>query len=176
MKRSKTRYAAISVTALIVLLAAIEPLIPPGRFSQPVTGTTRRDWNPHTFWYAPWGRSGVHKGIDIFARRGTQVTVAQSGLVLYSGEFAQGGNVVLILTPRGWLHYYAHLDRLRAPPGRWLASGDPVGSVGASGNAAGKAPHLHYSVLTLIPRPWDVRQAPHGWKRMFYRDPGALLP
>ena len=33
----------------------------------PVAGASARDWNPRTFWFEPWGRSGVHKGIDIFA-------------------------------------------------------------------------------------------------------------
>ncbi len=37
----------------------------------PVEGASARDWNPRTFWFEPWGRSGVHKGIDIFARSGT---------------------------------------------------------------------------------------------------------
>jgi murein DD-endopeptidase MepM/ murein hydrolase activator NlpD len=171
MKLTRPRYALI----LLLLLTALETLTPPSTFIQPVTGATRRDWHPRTFWYSPWGRSGVHKGIGIFARHGTPVVAAQSGLVLYSGQLALSGNVVLTLTPRGWLHYHAHLDAIRAEPGQWLPAGAPVGTVGASGNAAGKPAHLHYSVITLAPRPWETRWAPEGWRRMFYRDPGALL-
>ncbi|AWQ85141.1 hypothetical protein CSC33_4941 [Pseudomonas aeruginosa] len=51
----------------------------------PVEGASARDWNPRTFWFEPWGRSGVHKGIDIFARSGTPVRSASYGLVLYRG-------------------------------------------------------------------------------------------
>jgi hypothetical protein len=29
----------------------------------PVQGATRADWHPHSFWYHPWGASGVHKGM-----------------------------------------------------------------------------------------------------------------
>lgn len=58
----------------------------------PVEGASARDWNPRTFWFEPWGRSGVHKGIDIFARSGTPVRSASYGLVLYRGEIALGGN------------------------------------------------------------------------------------
>lgn len=81
----------------------------------PVEGASARDWNPRTFWFEPWGRSGVHKGIDIFARSGTPVRSASYGLVLYRGEIALGGKVVLVLAPKWRLHYYAH--RLSGPAG-----------------------------------------------------------
>jgi len=34
-----------------------------------VLGATPKDWNHATFWYEPWGKSGVHKGIDIFGKK-----------------------------------------------------------------------------------------------------------
>jgi murein DD-endopeptidase MepM/ murein hydrolase activator NlpD len=160
----------------VVLLAAlIEALAPVGDFIQPVVGAGRHDWNPASFWHGNWGASGVHKGIDIFAKTGTPVVAAQSGLVLYTGNISLGGNVALLITPRGWLHYYAHLNRIDARSGRWLAAGAPVGTVGATGDAVGRPAHLHYSVLTLVPRPWDFRLCEQGWKRMFYRNPDRLL-
>ncbi|TCJ12223.1 M23 family metallopeptidase [Parasulfuritortus cantonensis] len=172
MTGRRRRRLAVAVAALLVL----ESLLPAGGVAMPVAGAGRRDWNPASYWYAPWGESGVHKGIDIFARRGTPVRAAQAGLVVYRGEIARGGKVVLVLTARGWLHYYAHLGTLGAESGHWLATGDPVGTVGDSGNARGKPPHLHYAVVTLVPRPWAARPGAQGWKAMFYRDPGRLLP
>ena len=56
-----------------------------------------------------------------------------------------------------------------------VSRGDAVGKVGTSGNAAGKAPHLHYAVLQLIPRIWKATGAAQGWKRMFFVDPNELL-
>ena len=162
--------------AAIVLAILAEALLPPAPFIQPVSGAGRQDWHPHSFWFSPWGRSGVHKGIDIFAGKGETVMAAQSGRVIWQGEIAQGGRVILILTRRGWLHYYAHLDSIRTRAGARVVAGAPIGEVGATGNARGKPPHLHYAVLTLVPRPWEVRWAPQGWKRMFYRDPARLLP
>ena len=95
--------------------------------------------------------------------------------MLYTGEISLGGNVALLITPRGWLHYYAHLNRIDARQGRWLKAGASVGAVGATGDAVGQPAHLHYSVLTLIPRLWDFRLGEQGWKRMFYRNPDRLL-
>lgn len=86
---------------LALLLALLDVVSPSGTFTQPVRGAGRGDWNPRSFWHAPWGKSGVHKGIDIFARRGTPVVAAQAGLVLYRGEIARGGKVILAVTPRG---------------------------------------------------------------------------
>jgi peptidoglycan LD-endopeptidase LytH len=60
-------------------------VIPEGQRQIPVAGASYKDWNPQSFWYHPWGRSGVHKGIDIFAKEGTPTIAATSGLVVYSG-------------------------------------------------------------------------------------------
>lgn len=159
----------------IFLAAVAEALSPAKPVSQPVLGAGRQDWHAKSFWHAHWGASGVHKGIDIFAHHGTTVVAGQGGLVLYCGELKEGGKVVLVLTPRGWLHYYAHLDRIQARQGAWVRPDESIGAVGDSGNAAGKPPHLHYAILTLVPRPWAIQWGIQGWKRMFYQDPGHLL-
>lgn len=168
---------AIRLVAGLALMAVLlETLLPAGAFTQPVLGAGRQDWNPKTFWHPNWGASGVHKGIDIFARKGEAVMAAQAGLVLWRGEIEQGGKVILVLTPRGWLHYYAHLKSIHTRPAAWVVAGEPIGEVGDTGNARGGPPHLHYSVLTLLPRPWAVRGGAQGWKAMFYRNPDELLP
>ena len=162
---------------IAMLLATVfaEALYPASPLSQPVAGADHRDWNANSYWFPSWGVSGVHKGIDIFAKRGATVMAAQAGLVVYRGNIEQGGKVVLVLTPRGWLHYYAHLDSILTRQGAWVVPGEPIGEVGDTGNAASKPTHLHYAVLTLVPRPWDIRWAPQGWKLMFYKNPGLLL-
>lgn len=142
----------------------------------PVAGATRRDWNPKSFWYEPWGVSGVHKGIDIFAPRGRPVLAAVPGIVVYRGSFRQGGEVVAVLGPKWRLHYYAHLDEHAAGRPLLVARGSQLGTVGTSGNAAGKPPHLHYTVFSLLPLPWRYSTATQGWRRMFYLDPGEILP
>ena len=141
----------------------------------PVTGATSADWNPESFWFEPWGASGVHKGIDVFGTGEQDVVASTGGVVLYRGTVSRGGNVVVILGPRWRVHYYAHLGDIDGTAGRLVSGGTRLGSVGDSGNAAGKPPHLHYAIVTLLPYPWRITTDTQGWKRMFYLDPGEDL-
>ncbi len=137
----------------------------------PVQNATPKDWNANSFWFAPWGKSGVHKGIDIFAKKGTPVIASTSGLVIYTGNIAMGGNVVSVLGSKWRIYYYAHLDSIHAKTLSWASRGDTIGAVGNSGNAAGKPPHLHYSVLSLVPYPWQLTTQTQGYKKMFFMNP-----
>lgn len=150
--------------------------LPEGQRQIPVVGATFKDWNPISFWYYPWGRSVVHKGIDIFAPEGTPVIAATSGLVAYAGNAELGGHVVLMLGSKWRLYYYAHLQALATAMGRWHNAGDVIGTVGTSGNAQGKPPHLHFSIRILFPqlKQYDSK-LPQAWKKMFYIDPHLFL-
>lgn len=159
---------------VLPILIVIGYLLPQPRVI-PVEGADRKDWNPKTFWYYPWGRSGVHKGIDIFAKEGTPVISSTYGIVIFQGEWGMGGNVVLALGPKWRLHYYAHLKRTDAGFFSLLSTGEKIGEVGATGNAAGKSPHLHYSVITLLPYVWRADSDRQGWKKMSFLDPSDGL-
>lgn len=162
----------LGLGALVVLVLG---LVVPERVRIPVAGATARDWNARSFWFEPWGTSGVHKGIDIFGKLGTPVLSTTDGIVLFTGEIAKGGKVVLVLGP-GWrLHYLAHLDRITTHALAPVASGSAIGTVGASGNAQGKPPHLHYSIVRLLPAPWKIDRATQGYKKAFFIDPGTYL-
>lgn len=145
-------------------------LIPEPRMI-PVQGATSSDWNKDTFWFEPWGSSGVHKGIDIFAASGTPVLATTNMLSLFKGEISQGGKVVLALGPKWRLHYFAHLDTVNDQSGWLFKKGDHLGGVGDSGNAKGKAPHLHYSIVSLVPLPWRIDSSTQGYKKAFYLNP-----
>jgi len=141
----------------------------------PVQGADSDDWNRDSFWHESWGQSGVHKGIDIFARKGTAALAAVSGVVIYRDELKLGGNVMIILGPKWRSHYYAHLDSVEVRFGQWVSRGQKVGEVGNTGNAIGRPAHLHYSILSLIPDPTRYSSQTQGWKRMFYLNPDELL-
>jgi murein DD-endopeptidase MepM/ murein hydrolase activator NlpD len=158
--------------ALALFLAG---LVVPAHPVVPVQGAGKRDWHPKSFWFSPWGPSGVHKGIDIFAKEGTPVLSSVPGFVLFTGKLRLGGNVVGVLGPKWRIHYYAHLDEIRTTGLRFVSKGDPIGTVGSSGNAAGKPPHLHYAIVTPIPYPWRAERGVQGWRKMFYLNPIECL-
>lgn len=159
-----------AVFAGILIIITIGFIVPQ-HLKMPVSGATSADYNPASFWYYPWGKSVTHKGVDIFAKKDTKVYAATKGIVLYSGPLSRGGNVVLVLGPKWRLHYFAHLHQITTTPFSYVNHGKMIGTVGDSGNAAGKPPHLHYSLMTLFPYPWRIDSAKQGWKKMFYLNP-----
>lgn len=165
----KQKVLAITLIALCIITLL------PGSIQIPVKGASSTDWNKDTFWYEPWGVSGVHKGIDIFAAKATEITSPVFGIVLYTGEINVGGKVVVTLDAKLRLHYFAHLDEIDTHIGSFANTGTKLGSVGDTGNAAGKQPHLHYSLVSILPYVWRIDGASQGWKKMFYLDPASYF-
>ena len=159
---------------IFAIILALGLLIPQ-RGVIPVQNATPKDWSANSFWFSPWGKSGVHKGIDIFAKQGTSVVSAVSGVVIFTGNIDMGGNVVAVLGPKWRIHYYAHLKQVDTHILTWESEGEAIGQVGATGNAAGKPPHLHYSVIRLIPNPLEITTETQGWKRMPYVNPAEIF-
>jgi murein DD-endopeptidase MepM/ murein hydrolase activator NlpD len=146
-------------------------LMLPQSFTKPVEKATRNSYHHQSFWFYPWGKSVTHKGVDIFAAKGTTITATTTGIVLFAGKINIGGNVVLVLGPKWRLHYYAHLESITTGMLSWVTIRERIGTVGTTGNAQGKPPHLHYSIITLIPYPWRIDASRQGWKKMFYLNP-----
>ncbi len=142
----------------------------------PVRDASLTSWNKKSFWAYPWGSSITHKGIDIFAEKGTDVLSATQGIVVYVHEGGKGGKSVMVLGPKWRFHYYAHLNDIKTTVFKPLSTGAVIGSVGDTGNAVGKPPHLHYAITTPFPYPhlYDD-EAVQGWKKMFYLNPDVWL-
>jgi len=170
MIQKKVRIA-IGVIAAVLLLLLAGGLCLPEQLVVPVKGATRSDWNAKSFWFSPWGKSGVHKGIDIFAKEGTPVIASSSGLVLQAGVTPGGGNVISVLGPKWRIHYYAHLKNIKAKNWEFISQGTEIGTVGTTGNAVGKQPHLHYAIISQIPYVWLFRAEKYGIDRMFFLNP-----
>jgi murein DD-endopeptidase MepM/ murein hydrolase activator NlpD len=161
--------------AIVLFIVFIAGFLVPENLLIPVDTATYNDWNKQSYWSEPWGKSGVHKGIDIFADKGKALVSATPAIILYAGELARGGKVVLSLGPKWHLHYYAHLEYLAVKRWQRVKAGEQIGLVGDSGNAKGKPPHVHYSIVTLVPYIWRIDTSTQGWKKMFYLDPSELL-
>ncbi|MGZ5442641.1 MAG: M23 family metallopeptidase [Thermoanaerobaculia bacterium] len=126
--------------------ALFAPLHGAGLF-MPVVGVHASDL------YNSWGASRDggrrrHKGIDIFAPKGTGVVAVADGIISYIGEQPKGGLCLWLTTEDGTSFYYAHLDRWAAGlfEGMDVRSGDLLGYVGNTGNAKTTPPHLHFAV------------------------------
>lgn len=161
------------IITLIVLVAI--GFILPEKNVIPVQSATSSDWNHATFWYEPWGKSGVHKGIDIFSARGTPVLASTYGVIVFKGKLGIGGNSIAILSPKWRIHYYAHLENFDHSAGRLIHTSEVIGSVGDSGNAKGKPTHLHYTIVSVLPYPWKWDGSTQGWKKMFILNPTEIL-
>jgi murein DD-endopeptidase MepM/ murein hydrolase activator NlpD len=104
-----------------------------------------------TYSYAQRFIRGEHEGTDIFAPRGTPVLAVFDGDARASDE-AKGGQVVYLqgTGPFARRAFYAHLDSVEPPLGlgenQFVMAGAVLGYVGTTGNAQGKAPHLHFGL------------------------------
>lgn len=160
---------------LSLLIVIILGYIAPQATVMPVKGASTNDFNKQSFWFYPWGKSVTHKGIDIFAKEGTEVVSAASGFVLYTGNIPVGGNVVLIIGTKWRLFYYAHLQKINTHSLSFVLKGTNIAAVGNTGNAVGKPPHLHYSVITLFPYLFNIDSSVQGWKKAFYLNPSRFM-
>lgn len=109
---------------------------------QPISGAELVD-----SWHA--GRDGhLHEGIDIMADRGTPIHAIVSGTVVQGFDDDIGGIVVRIEGDDGRYYYYAHLDGVAdgLQVGDRVETGEVIGAVGSTGNAATTVPHLHLGI------------------------------
>lgn len=82
MPENKKRIKKRHILLFFVLVLCVGFLFPEEQII-PVQDAATNDWNHNTFWYEPWGKSGVHKGIDVFAKQGQAVLSSSYGLVLF---------------------------------------------------------------------------------------------
>jgi murein DD-endopeptidase MepM/ murein hydrolase activator NlpD len=96
-----------------------------------------------------YGRYGVrdgrrHDGIDLAAPEGTRVGATADGEVIYVGEQAGYGRIVILRHAGGLVSLYAHMRRALVNEGQKVERGDAVGEVGQTGRTSG--PHLHFEI------------------------------
>jgi murein DD-endopeptidase MepM/ murein hydrolase activator NlpD len=113
-----------------------------GPFVRPVPGPansrfgTRSIFNGHA--------RNPHSGGDFLSPAGTPVHAPNSGRVVVARNLYFSGNTVVIDHGLGLFSLLAHLAAIEVGTGDRLASGQIVGTVGATGRVTG--PHLHWAV------------------------------
>lgn len=90
------------------------------------------------------GASSYHQGIDIAASRGSVVSAADGGRVVYAGYNGGYGNQIVIQHDDGTQTYYSHLDYISVRKGQSVSQKQYIGNVGSTGISTG--PHLDFRV------------------------------
>ena len=126
---------------------------------------------PSVTWFTnDWGfpRSGgrSHQGNDLFAPEGSPVVAVAAATVIrvQHADVGLGGRTVSYLTDDGDVIYNAHLHTIPAAltVGSRVSPGEPIGTVGRTGNARTTPPHLHMGIYpgggaAVSPYPYTSR-------------------
>ncbi|MEK7136412.1 MAG: M23 family metallopeptidase, partial [Patescibacteria group bacterium] len=78
-------------------------------------------------------------GTPLYASAAGTVIIARTGG--WNGGY---GNYVVIKHDNGTQTLYGHMNTVTVAPGQTIGQGDPVGTVGNSGNSTG--PHIHFEI------------------------------
>lgn len=112
---------------------------------------------------------GSHRGTDIFAPVGTPLLAVDAGNVRAAND-PKGGQVIYLAAEDGTTYYYAHLSSYLGTFPRAVSAGELIGTVGTTGNAIGKTPHLHFEV-----HPNGQREAVDPFPLLMATAPGGAL-
>jgi murein DD-endopeptidase MepM/ murein hydrolase activator NlpD len=93
-----------------------------------------------------------HSGVDFAAPRGAAVVAPAAGVVVWAGtvtpqpgnEWWRLGRVVVLRHGAAFRTVFGHLDSIAVAPGKRVAAGDRLGTVGETGWTT--APNLHYEI------------------------------
>jgi len=99
---------------------------------------------------ARWGVSAYygdgrgHKGIDLYAPKGTKIYAVAAGTVTYAGYNGNYGYMVIVSHANGTSTAYAHASSLCVSSGDSVVAGETIALVGSTGYSTGN--HLHFEV------------------------------
>ena len=142
----RTKLAALIAAALTGAAPEIDP---PHITRYP----TEAYWIVSRFgsWEAVGGgrRERPNEGVDIIARVRTPVYAAAHGVVTWVATEPERGRVVEIAatgTEPAYLLVYTHLHRIDVAPGEAVRAGQPVGTVGDTGQVPRGIAFLHFEL------------------------------
>jgi len=119
-------------------------------------------------WGAPRdGGRRRHQGIDLLAPAGTSLIAVASGHIsrLSNLDRGRGGISLWLRDRRGTAYYYAHNQHNLVRLGQPVRAGQVIARVGATGNARGGPPHLHFQLHPNGGRPVSPDGLVRRWCR-----------
>ena len=173
------KYKALKITLIVVVVIIVLLNLFDNRkkIIIPVEGATYLNWDNDSYWYYPWGKSIVHRGIDIFGDLNTEIISPINGIIIDNGYSSNGGNYIYILSFDLKLYYFAHLSKSNVSTLDFVKKRDVIGLMGDTGNAKFAPFHLHFSIFSAIPifKYFDLKPI-KGWQKMFYLNPSNYFP
>jgi 3D (Asp-Asp-Asp) domain-containing protein len=116
-----------------------------------------------------FGSWHLHSGIDLIDTYKDTVYATASGISTMATWNAGYGKCVTLKHAHGYGSKYAHLDKIFVKKGDNVTKGQPIGTMGSTGNVTGQ--HLHYEVLfegnAVDPMPY-IRMQPMLVKATMY--------
>jgi peptidoglycan LD-endopeptidase LytH len=119
-------------------------------------------------WGAPRdGGRRRHQGIDLLTPAGTPLVAVASGHItrLSNLNRGRGGISLWLRDRRGTAYYYAHNQHNLVRLGQRVRAGQVIARVGATGNAKGGPPHLHFQLHPGGGRPVSPDAVVRRWCR-----------
>lgn len=90
------------------------------------------------------GTNAMHEGVDFMVQAGTAIRASAGGVVAYSDQHPQYGNMVEVDHGNDVVTRYAHASRLLVKIGQVVRRGEKIAEVGSTGRSTGN--HLHFEV------------------------------
>jgi murein DD-endopeptidase MepM/ murein hydrolase activator NlpD len=103
--------------------------------SPPVLGYITRGFN----------EAKNHFGIDYAGKRGTVISAAADGYVVFAGWTYSDGNMIIISHGSGFFTIYKHNQSLLKSANEFVKRGEPIALLGNSGQTS-YGPHLHFEL------------------------------
>ena len=124
--------------------------------ANPASGSPISAGYGHMFNLTQKAISYRHEGVDYKCADGTQITASNAGKVVYAGELAYSGKLVVIDYGWGLKTWYAHLSDISVSVGDEVKRGDEIGKAGSTGFTNQSGVHVSMTLYDRSVLPYST--------------------